>query len=100
MLGAPQVILSEALNGDEIADQVNKDIDLLASRGYRSLGVSVSDEEGQEWIMTGIIPMFDPPRDDTAATIKRIQSLGVKVKMITGDQVSKTSSGNFRLIVF
>jgi H+-transporting ATPase len=38
--------------------------------------------------MTGIIPMFDPPRDDTAATIKRIQELGVKVKMITGDQLA------------
>jgi H+-transporting ATPase len=37
--------------------------------------------------MTGIIPMFDPPRDDTADTIKRIQELGIKVKMITGDQL-------------
>ena len=38
--------------------------------------------------MTGIIPMFDPPRDDTADTIKRIQELGVRVKMITGDQLA------------
>jgi H+-transporting ATPase len=60
----------------------------LARRGYRSLGVAVSDEEGKDWIMTGIIPMFDPPRDDTADTIKRIQELGVRVKMITGDQLA------------
>lgn len=59
----------------------------MAGRGYRALGVAVSDEEGKDWIMTGIIPLFDPPRDDTADTIKRIQELGVRVKMITGDQL-------------
>ena len=44
--------------------------------------------------MTGVIPMFDPPRNDTAATIQRIQELGVKVKMITGDQVSFSYNSN------
>jgi H+-transporting ATPase len=38
--------------------------------------------------MLGLIPMFDPPRDDTKETISRIRELGVQIKMITGDQVS------------
>jgi len=86
--GAPQVILRDAINKEEIEDRVNNDINDLAKRGYRSLGVSVSTEEGKEWLMTGIIPMFDPPRDDTASTIEKIRSLGVSVKMITGDQLA------------
>jgi H+-transporting ATPase len=85
--GAPQVILDEAENRDDIADQVEKDIDSFASRGYRSLGVSVSDD-GDTWTMVGLIPMFDPPRDDTKETIGKIQSLGIQIRMITGDQVA------------
>jgi H+-transporting ATPase len=39
--------------------------------------------------MTGLIPLFDPPRGDTADTIKKANGLGIDVKMITGDQVGK-----------
>jgi H+-transporting ATPase len=86
--GAPQVILNGSLNKAEIEEKVNADIDQLASGGYRSLGVAKGNEEGTEWTMCGIIPMYDPPRDDTAITIKHLRSLGVEVKMITGDQLA------------
>lgn len=62
-------------------------MDKLASNGYRSLGVAIGDEKGKDWDMVGLIPLFDPPRDDTAETIKRANALGISVKMITGDQV-------------
>lgn len=32
--------------------------------------------------------MFDPPRHDSAETIRRALHLGVNVKMITGDQLA------------
>jgi cation transport ATPase len=32
--------------------------------------------------------MFDPPRGDTAATIREAGNLGIKVKMLTGDAVA------------
>lgn len=38
--------------------------------------------------MIGLIPLFDPPRDDTKDTIDKLTRLGVSVKMITGDQVA------------
>jgi len=37
--------------------------------------------------MIGLIPMFDPPRDDTADMIAKTASLGVQVRMITGDHL-------------
>jgi H+-transporting ATPase len=86
--GAPQVILKESINKERIEERVNEIIMKLAKRGYRSLGVATSDAEGKLWIMTGILPLFDPPRDDTAKTIKKTKNLGIKVKMITGDQLA------------
>ncbi len=38
--------------------------------------------------MTGLIPLFDPPRDDTADMIHKTEKLGVNVKMITGDHLT------------
>lgn len=35
-----------------------------------------------------MLPLFDPPRHDSAETIKRALDLGVRVKMITGDQLA------------
>lgn len=34
------------------------------------------------------MPLFDPPRHDSAETIRRALDLGVNVKMITGDQLA------------
>ncbi|CAA2969495.1 plasma membrane ATPase 4-like [Olea europaea subsp. europaea] len=39
------------------------------------------------WQLVGSLPLFDPPRHDSAETIKRALNLGVNVKMITGDQL-------------
>lgn len=36
----------------------------------------------------GLLPLFDPPRHDSAETIRRALNLGVNVKMITGDQLA------------
>jgi H+-transporting ATPase len=59
----------------------------FASRGFRSLGVAVQ-EQGGEWQVLGILPMFDPPRRDTAQTIDEALNLGVRIKMLTGDAVA------------
>jgi cation transport ATPase len=36
------------------------------------------------WQFVGLMPLFDPPRHDSAETIRRALNLGVSVKMITG----------------
>lgn len=37
--------------------------------------------------MLGLLPLFDPPRHDTAATIANCHIQGIEVKMITGDHL-------------
>lgn len=89
--GAPQIILDMDVNAEELRKEVEERIDEFASRGYRGLGVAV-DYSGDvpveqcQWKMIGLLPLFDPPRHDTADTVKRAIELGIAVKMVTGDQ--------------
>lgn len=83
--GAPQIIAG--LLGEEEAAQTMDYIDERASRGLRALAVANSEDDGATWTLAGLISMLDPPRPDSADTIKEAQSLGVEVKMITGDNL-------------
>jgi len=85
--GAPQMILSLGNEADDFRKQVEERVDNLASKGYRTLGVAITNEN-EEWQFIGLIPLFDPPREDSAATIKSAESMGVDVKMVTGDHVA------------
>lgn len=65
-----------------------KEVDLrLSSQGYKTVGLAVSEGEGPMQFVA-IIPMLDPPRQDTQVTIFRIRSAGINVKMITGDHLN------------
>ncbi|MGD8854062.1 MAG: plasma-membrane proton-efflux P-type ATPase [Gammaproteobacteria bacterium] len=85
--GAPQVILEQTgLAGDE-AGRARGIIDELAAKGFRTLGVARTDASGR-WAFLGILPLFDPPRDDSAATIQQARAHGIDVKMVTGDNLA------------
>ncbi len=86
--GAPQVIMDMAgLSGDEKA-KAEKVVEDAAARGYRTLGVARSDDDGKTWTFLGILPLFDPPREDSRQTIAEAMAHGIKVKMVTGDNVA------------
>ena len=87
--GAPQVIsaLMEAADKEKATNIINKQIDEFAAKGYRTLGTAKTNEQGK-WEYVGLIPLFDPPRDDSAATIKTASDMGINVKMITGDHTA------------
>jgi|GEM_PF-181998 len=85
--GAPQVCINMAHNADEIRAVQDQIIDDFALRGLRAIGVSTKIGDGP-WEFMGLIPLLDPPRHDTKQTIEEAQRLGVRVKMITGDQVA------------
>ena len=85
--GAPQVILQMSTNADVVKPEVEKTVNEFAARGFRSLGVARADEEGK-WNFVGMLPLFDPPREQAKATIASARQMGVSVKMVTGDQVA------------
>jgi H+-transporting ATPase len=85
--GAPQVILDLVDNPDDVRPQVETAVDRFASKGYRSLGVARA-EAGGPWQYLGVLPLFDPPREDSRSTIEQAEGMGLQVKMITGDQLA------------
>jgi H+-transporting ATPase len=85
--GAPQVILDLSANARQVKAAVEKAVTEFAARGFRSLGVARAEGEGQ-WQFLGVLPLFDPPRDDAKATIATARQMGVKVKMVTGDALA------------
>jgi H+-transporting ATPase len=85
--GAPQVVLDLVKDRAGIEREVAEQVDLLAAKGYRALGVAKAGADGA-WRFLGLIPMYDPPRDDSAATIATAIGMGVAVKMVTGDHVA------------
>jgi len=85
--GAPQVILALSANADEVGSSVNKAVDEFAARGFRSLGVARTGPEGN-WQFLGVLPLFDPPREQARATIASARQMGVNVKMVTGDAMA------------
>jgi H+-transporting ATPase len=93
--GAPEQILHLAHNKTDIERRVRAVIDKFAERGLRALGVAYQEvpdgrkeSPGGPWQFIGLLPLFDPPRHDSAETIRRALDLGVNVKMITGDQLA------------
>jgi magnesium-transporting ATPase (P-type) len=87
-----QVLMIANVNGAEYEKKVNQCIDEFASRGLRSLAVArADDEQGKQWKIEGMLPLFDPPRHDTEETIKKVQEMKCRVKMITGDHLVRTT---------
>lgn len=85
--GAPQVILNLTQATPELSARAQQQLDAQAAKGYRTLGVARSNERG-EWQFLGLLPLFDPPREDSVTTIATTRDMGVKVKMVTGDHLA------------
>ncbi|KAG5381326.1 hypothetical protein IGI04_029168 [Brassica rapa subsp. trilocularis] len=93
---APKTKIIELCNlREDTKKRAHDIIDKFADRGLRSLAVgrqTVLEKDknspGEPWQFLGLLPLFDPPRHDSAETIRRALDLGVNVKMITGDQLA------------
>ncbi|KAG6377316.1 hypothetical protein JVT61DRAFT_15105 [Boletus reticuloceps] len=89
---------------DEIENKLEADVEEFASRGLRALAVGYEEldgddpeAEGNGFELIGLLAIFDPPREDTKQTIDDAIALGVKVKMVTGDQLAIAKETGRRL---
>lgn len=72
-----------------IQRDVFPDINLVqCSILLQTVSEKTKESAGDQWEFVGLLPLFDPPRHDSAETIRRALELGVNVKMITGDQLA------------
>ena len=86
--GAPQVIMDLAGLDRQTRKRADVVVDGLAKKGQRTLGVARTRGEDGPWQFMGILPLFDPPREDSAETIAQAQAHGIQVKMVTGDNLA------------
>lgn len=95
--GAPQMVLELAKPDDAFAKKVNDAVDTFAARGFRTLGVA--ERDGNRWNFIGLIPLFDPPREDTKETVDNARAMHVDIKMVTGDHtaIAREISGKLDL---
>ncbi|MFP3285057.1 MAG: plasma-membrane proton-efflux P-type ATPase [Nitrososphaeria archaeon] len=62
----------------------------LATKGERVLAVAY--REDGSWRLAGLVGIRDPPRPDTPELIEALRGLGVRVKMLTGDNAAVARS--------
>ncbi len=58
------------------------------ARGFRTLAVARGTDDASPLELVGLIPLYDPPREDSAPVIAEMQRNGVEVKMVTGDNMA------------
>jgi H+-transporting ATPase len=89
---------------EELENRLEKDVEDYAIRGLRALAVAYEEldgddfeAEGNGFELIGLLAIYDPPREDTKQTIDDAMALGVKVKMVTGDQLAIAKETGRRL---
>jgi Ca2+-transporting ATPase len=92
--GAPERILRICSLDDKTIKKVNDIILEMASSGYRVLGVcSAKDHKGPypeqqdefNWEFTGLLALYDPPKENVPLVFKKWYRAGIEIKMVTGD---------------
>jgi H+-transporting ATPase len=85
--GAPQVVIGLAQLPEAQAQALHGHVDALAGKGFRTLAVA-AQRGGEPLQLIGLIPLYDPPREDSKAVIGEMGQHGVEVKMVTGDNLA------------
>jgi H+-transporting ATPase len=83
MKGAPRVLFDIVSLKDGKKATYWQTVEELSAKGFRVIGVAV-EKEG-ELRLAGFIPFYDRPRKDSSRLISELKSLGIDVKMLTGD---------------
>lgn len=88
----------------ELETRLEADVEEFARRGLRALAIAFEevpsgnkDDHGNGFELVGLMSIFDPPREDTHQTINEAIALGIKVKMVTGDQLAIAKETGRRL---
>jgi len=85
--GASQVILELVGSAGDAKAAITKAVDDFAARGFRALGVARAVGDGA-WQFVGVLPLFDPPREDAKATVATARAMGIQIKLVTGDALA------------
>jgi P-type Ca2+ transporter type 2C len=99
--GAPEAIMAVSNLSEDERENLKHKITVLAAKGYRVLGVGVSNFEGTEWPkkqqdfnfeFKGLVAFYDPPKQNISKVFQDFYNAGIEVKIITGDIAETTAA--------
>ncbi|MBJ7429447.1 MAG: HAD-IC family P-type ATPase, partial [Bacteroidia bacterium] len=99
--GAPEALINVSKLTEKEKSDIHAAIQLLATEGYRVLGVGVSDFKGDNYPANqqdlsfqfkGIVAFYDPPKKNIQTVLEHFYKAGIAVKIITGDNAATTTS--------
>ena len=82
--GAVSAIMQACCSKEDEKATIEQEMAVLANKGYRVMAVAVGKEASPIEIV-GLVGLYDKPRKDSAKLIAKLRSLGISVKMLTGD---------------
>jgi len=97
--GAPEAILQVCHLPEKEQQTITDQVNALAQKGYRVLGVATSGFTGSDYPATqqelpfnfsGLLAFYDPPKDNINEVFRHFYQAGIKVKIITGDNAVTT----------
>ncbi|MGF6850429.1 Ca2+-transporting ATPase [Chitinophaga sp. W3I9] len=97
--GAPEAILQVSHLPEKEKQMILDQVNILAAKGYRVLGVATSDFTGNNYpatqqelpfVFTGLLAFYDPPKSNISEVFRQFYQAGIKVKIITGDNAVTT----------
>ncbi len=86
--GAPQVIIEMCDESEFDKKAAYAAVESFAKKGFRTLGVAKKEVTEEKYHFMGLVPLYDPPREDSKEVIADAKAHGVEVKMVTGDNVA------------
>lgn len=97
--GAPEAILQVCHLPEKEQQTITDQVNALAQKGYRVLGVATSGFTGTNYPATqqelpfnfsGLLAFYDPPKSNINEVFRHFYQAGIKVKIITGDNAVTT----------
>ena len=99
--GAPEAIIKCSNLSTAEIQQINKAIESMSEKGFRVLGVGVSEFKGNDFPKTqqefafafkGLVAFYDPPKENIQTVFEAFYNAGIQVKIVTGDNATTTST--------
>lgn len=99
--GAPEAIMKCSNLSTAEIQQINRAIESMSEKGFRVLGVGVSEFKGNDFPKTqqeftfnfkGLVAFYDPPKENIQTVFDAFYNAGIQVKIVTGDNATTTST--------
>ncbi|MEL1248845.1 cation-translocating P-type ATPase [Flavobacterium helocola] len=99
--GAPEALIEVSHLNEAEKNQILTAMKAMTQKGFRVLGVGVSDFSGTDYPETqqalkfnfkGLVAFYDPPKHNIQAVFETFYKAGIQVKIVTGDNAETTST--------